>query len=187
MPASRRSRGRARRLPSRGPRARSRTGGGSNAGIDGAPWEACPAAFRLPILHAGRHTLQARQFVPGSSATVTTGEMVTTVAPSTLDTMIVGLQANLVIERGVALARRPVLVRLALNRPAALQVEIFRGRKRVVNVVARGTTGPNVVALASAQLKKLATGRYGLVVTARGTSGPAAVQRLPLAIVRPLR
>ncbi|MEJ7787895.1 MAG: hypothetical protein WKF96_24100 [Solirubrobacteraceae bacterium] len=37
------------------------------------------------------------------------------------------------------------------------------------------------------RLRHLSTGRYALVVTARGSSGPVAVERLPLALVRTLR
>jgi hypothetical protein len=155
--------------------------------IDGAPWARCPFAFRLPILHEGRHTLQARQRLAGTNTVTTTDELAMTVAPSTSDTTIVGLQTALVIERGKALSRRAPRVRLALNRRAVLRVEIVRGGKRLVKVVAAGVVGPNVVKIPAQRLRGLATGRYALVVTARGSSGPVAVQRLPLAIVRPLR
>ena len=51
--------------------------------IDGAPWAGCPAAFRLPILHEGRHTLQARQRLAGTNTVMTTDELAMVVAPST--------------------------------------------------------------------------------------------------------
>ena len=108
------------------------------------------------------------------------------VEPSKSATMIVGLQANLITERGTALARRAPLVRFALNRPAAMTVELRRGARRVLRILADGRTGPNVVTLPGRRLAKLATGRYTLVVTARGWAASAA-QRLPLALVRPLR
>ncbi len=155
--------------------------------IDGAPWSGCPSAFRLPILHEGRHTLQARQRLPGTNVVMTTDELAMTVAASTADTTIVGMQMALVIERGKALSRRAPRLRFALNRPAAVRVEVVRGGKRLVKVVARGTVGPNVVKIPAQRLRGLATGRYALVVTARGSSGPIARQRLPLALVRPLR
>jgi len=43
------------------------------------------------------------------------------------------------------------------------------------------------VRIPAQRLRHLSTGRYALVVTARGSSGPVAVQRLPLALVRTLR
>jgi len=151
---------------------------------DGGSWTSCPAAFRLPIQHAGRHTLQARQRVDGTH--LTTRELPTTVSASTRNTTIVGLQMTLVLERSGALARRSPRVRLALNRPAVLRVDIMRGRKRLVKVVAKGSVGANSIKIPTRKLRSLPTGRYGLVVVARGTSGPVAVQRLPLALVRPL-
>ena len=87
----------------------------------------------------------------------------------------------LVLERHT-LARRAPVLRLALNRAAELRVKVVRGRKRR-DVGAKGAVGANLVKLPAKHLRRLATGRYGLVVTARGTSGPAAVQRLPLALV----
>ena len=78
-------------------------------------------------------------------------------------------------------------MRFALNRPAVVSVELRRGVRRAIRVLAAGTTGPNIVKLPARRLAKLATGRYSLVVTARGSSGPVAMQRLPLALVRPLR
>ena len=118
---------------------------------------------------------------------MTTDELAMAVAPSTSDTTIVGLQMALVIERSKALSRRAPRLRLALNRPAVLRVEIMRRGKRLLKVVAAGAVGPNVVKIPAQRLRNLATGRYALVVTARGSSGPVAVQRLPLALVRPLR
>ena len=153
--------------------------------VDGAGWARCPSVFRLPILHEGRHTMQARARLAGGTL-VTSGELVATVAPSTQNTTIVGLQASLVLVRGAALARRTPLVRFALNRAATIQVQVVRGTKRLVNVVARGSTGPNVVRLPVGALQRATTGRYALLVTARGSSGPLASQRLPLALVRPL-
>jgi hypothetical protein len=55
-----------------------------------------------------------------------------------------------------------------------------------VKVVAQGVVGANTIKLPTRKLRSLPTGRYGLVIVARGTSGPVAVQRLPLALVRPL-
>ena len=153
--------------------------------IDGANWAACSFTFRLPILHAGRHTLQARQRLASSGVVMTTPPIVTHVAASRNETTIAGLQTTLVIERP-SLARRPPIVRLALDRPAALHVEIVRGRKALVQVDAKGTTGANLVTIPAARLRRLPTGRYSLVVSARGSSGRTAVQRLPLALVRGL-
>ena len=153
---------------------------------DGGAWAPCSFAFRMPIQHAGRHTLQARQRQPGGGY-LTTRELATTVSASRRNTTIVGLQMTLVLERSAALARRSPRVRFALNRPAVLRVDIMRGRKRLVKVVAKGVVGANTIKLPTRKLRSLPTGRYGLVIVARGTSGPVAVQRLPLALVRPLR
>jgi hypothetical protein len=155
--------------------------------IDGGPWTRCPFAFRLPILHSGRHTLQARQRLAGTNIVTTTDELAMTVAPSANPTTLVGLQTPLVIERGRTLSRRAPRIRFALNRPAVLRIELVRGGKRLLKIVAAGATGPNVVKLPANRLTKLATGRYALILTARGSSGPVATQRLPLALVRPLR
>lgn len=133
--------------------------------FDGGPWQRCRGVFGLPILHAGRHTMQVRQIVPGTRTYVTTRELVTTVAPSTLDMTIVGPQADLVIERGVSLTRRPPLVRLALNRPAAVQIEISRGGKRVVHLTSHGRTSSRCRQRGCGSSAPAAT------VTARGTSG----------------
>jgi hypothetical protein len=155
--------------------------------IDGGPWTRCPSAFRLPILHAGRHTLQASQRLAGTNIVTTTDELAMTVAPSANPTTLVGLQTPLVIERGRTLSRRAPRIRFALNPPAVLRSALGRGGKRLLKIVAAGATGPNVVKLPANRLTKLATGRYALILTARGSSGPVATQRLPLALVRPLR
>ena len=156
--------------------------------IDGAPWARCPFAFRLPILHSGRHTLQARQRLAGTNVVATTDELAMTVAPSKDPTTIVGLQTPLVIERGSALRRRAPRVRFALNRPAS---RAHRARRRRAAGYSRSSRRARRGRTSSSspphRLAKLPTGRYGLVLTARGSSGPVATQRLPLAIVRPLR
>jgi hypothetical protein len=152
---------------------------------DMGPWTGCSFAFRLPILHAGLHTIQARQRVASKGTVMTTRELAMTVTPAKRDTTIAGLQMTLVLERRT-LARRSPIVRMALNRAAALRIDVVRGRKRLITVTASGAVGANLVTLPAKRLSRLATGRYGLVVTARGGSGPAAVQRLPLALVRAL-
>jgi hypothetical protein len=153
--------------------------------IDGGAWTSCGFAFRMPILHAGRHTLQARQRIAATGAVATTSELAMSVGASRSPTTIAGLQATLVLDRR-SLTRRSLVVRLALDRPAALSIDVVRGRKRLVTVKTSATTGSNLVTLPGARLRALATGRYSLVVTAQGSSGAAAVQRLPLALVPPL-
>ncbi len=72
--------------------------------IDEGAWTGCAFAFRLPILHAGRHTLQARQRVASKGTVMTTRELGMTVTPSKRDTTIAGLQMTLVLERRIARA-----------------------------------------------------------------------------------
>jgi Ca2+-binding RTX toxin-like protein len=152
--------------------------------LDRGAWTSCGDAFRLPILHPGAHTLEARQRVSGR--VVATAPLAMDVAPAKRNLTIAGLQMPLVIERSAALARRAPVLRLALNRPAALRIEIVRGRKAVVRLSVAGVAGANVITLPTKVLRRLPTRRYGLVVTARGTTGPVAVQRLPVALAPPL-
>ena len=83
------------------------------------------------------------------------------VAPAKRNITIAGLQTALVIERSAALARRAPVLRLALNRAAAVRVEIVSGRKPVVDVRVQGAAGANVITLptkALAGCRRAATG-----------------------------
>jgi hypothetical protein len=96
---------------------------------------------------------------------------------------------QLVVERSARLLRRAPRVRFALSHPAVTTVDVLRGRGRkpAIRVTLKGVTGPNIVKIPARRLKALRESRYTLRVTARGATGRTTVQRLPLAIVPPLR
>lgn len=155
--------------------------------IDARDWAACADELRLPILDAGTHTLQVRQHYGSPVVTATTPPMIWTVVPRPGEVAIAGLQMQLVIERSARLLRRAPRVRFALSHPAATTVDLLRGRRTAVRVTLNGVTGPNIVKIPARKLRTLREGRYSVRVTARGATGRTAVQRLPLAIVPPLR
>lgn len=92
---------------------------------DGGTWTPCSFTFRMPIQHAGRHTLQARQRQPGGEYP-TTRELLTTVEASKRNTTIVGLQMTLVLERSGALA--PLTARAPGAQPACRAAHRHRAR-----------------------------------------------------------
>jgi|GEM_PF-5313818 len=130
-----------------------------------------------------------RGFGGGDLLTGDTGPDGVSVSPRAGDVAIAGLQLQLVIERSARLLRRAPRLRLALSHPAALAVEVTRGRggRALIRVDVAGYTGANIVKIPARRLHALRQGRYTVRATAKGATGATAIQTLALAIVPPLR